>query len=144
MVRHPLTAAGRLYPADIHPVDQFVPLPDHLVLVEMCIEPQRQRPLQSIQARPLRQVQKLFDAARLNPRIANPRLAVVVHGLIHAELPLNGLKPHPIQGQPVFGHHRHQIAQLLFGKFLENLLTHTCMYFLSAPAAGPGPLLQKP
>ena len=61
----------------------------------------------------LRQLQKLFDAPGLGDGEALPGLDVVVHGLVHAGLALDGLEPHPVHGQPVPGVGGDELQKLL-------------------------------
>ena len=82
--------------------NEMLALLDQLPSAVAGSETEFQRLFKSLQAGPVLQTQKSLYPLALDDGEAVPGLPVVVHGLVHAQLLLNGLKPDPVMGQPVF------------------------------------------
>lgn len=125
MQRHPFSLARRLYPAIYHTECQGIAFPYQLDLpVGECREAERKRPLQSVQSRPVGQLQESFDAPCLRLGEGLPHPLVVPHGPVHSELALDGLEPHAVQSQHVARVRSHQLFELLLGQLRQDIRFH--------------------
>lgn len=120
-VRKPLPLAGRLDPAVHHHEDgtgvgRFI----HLLEVQAGVETVLQALDQSGNSSPRFDAEARHDPLGLDDGELPPRLAVGVHGRVHAMGSFDGLEPEAVVGQPVFGAVDDDVDQLVLVQVVEE------------------------
>ena len=122
MVLHALPLPRGLHPAVHRRIGQGIPLDIDGILVDIRVEPQRQCLRQAIQPGPLRQLQELLDALRLDDGKLLPDLDIMEHRFLHAELLFHRLEPDPVGRQPVLCIDAEQLDELFLRQILQCLI----------------------
>ena len=118
---HALALPRRLHAAFAHGVNQLAVFIGAFVLVEPPVKAQGQRLFQPFQAGMLVQAQELLDPPRLDCGEARPGPLIVEHGRVHALGLFDGLEPHAVQRQPVFGVNVNQLQKLLAAEAVQSI-----------------------
>ena len=98
-----LSFAGTLDAAIYGGVRQGIAVDLDAVLVDIGVEAQPQCFGQTCDSGIIGKLQEFFDSGGFDNGEALPDCGIVVHRFVHTQLALDGLKPHAVHRQPVFG-----------------------------------------